>query len=73
MECVDSCKNEEDNYWKELVVKVKGFKFIKGLIVNKERGMEVKDVNGNIIWFLDIEDVCSDVSSEVFFLLNSFY
>lgn len=73
LECADSSKNEEDNHWKELVAKAKGFKSIKGLTANKERGMEAKDVNGNIIRSSDIEDVCSDVSSEASFSSNSSY
>lgn len=41
--------------------------------VGKFRGLYVEDVKGDINCFLDMEDVLSDNSSEVFFLLNSLY
>lgn len=72
-ENADCSRNEEDDRWKELVAKAQGFKGAKANGASKLKGLQVEDVKGNISRSLEMEEVCSDISSEASFSSNSSY
>lgn len=72
LEFADSSQKEEDDHWKELVAKAKGFKSSKAPFTNKSRGMDLGDIEVKMSRSTaEVEDVCSDISSEASFSSNS--
>lgn len=71
-ENADCVRNEEDR-WKELVAKAQGFKNTKANSASKPKGVQLEDVKGDISRSSEMEEVCSDVSSEASFSSSSSY
>ena len=72
-ENADCVRNEEEDRWKELVAKAQGFKSTKANAASKQKGVQLEDVKGDISHSSEMEEVCSDVSSEASFSSSSSY
>lgn len=72
LEFDDSSQKEEEDHWKKLVAKAKGFKPSKAPFTNKSKGEDFGDIEVKISRSMaEVEDVCSDISSEASFSSNS--
>lgn len=72
-ESADGSENEEDDRWKELVAKARGFKSGGVNGAGKPRGLQLEDVKENVSRSSEMEEAYSDISSEASFSSSSSY